>query len=322
MSRAQRIPRERAPVAEKGTALVVYSPASESDLKSSQTSLAATLRCTFDVARWELRSFWLRPMTYGLLLALSIIASWSFSSLVTLLARGSAVQTRDSTAPVLRGEDDPVFQFLSHNVFLVGTATLLIPLLTMPLIAEERRRGSWETVLTAAPNVGGVVAGKFLAAWCQWLACLTPWFFLAIVLRLWSGESQTLWGVVPWFAGAGLDFDFGPVCGGALGLAVVGLTFVSLGLCCSGLCRQTVSAAALSFSAMLGVLFLSVLSRLLSYWNCPAEWTRWASCFSCWGHLSQFSQGAISPQIIVGHLTTSLLLVWLTTAVAQTRDGA
>jgi ABC-2 type transport system permease protein len=267
-----------------------------------------------NVALWELKSFFLRPMTYALLLSLTVVSTWSFSWLVTLLARGSA--------PAMRGDEDPVFQFIGPNLFLVGTGTLLIPLLTMSLVAEERRRGTWETLLTSAANPLGVVGGKFLAGWCKWLVCLTPWAVLSVVLRLWSGEVRQVAGFVPWFAGQGLNFDVGPVAGGLLGLAMLGMTFVALGLLCSSVCRQTASAAALSFAAMLGVLFLSVLPKLLGFWNCPSEWLRWAASVSCWGQLEQFSQGAVSPRIIVGHFSVCVLLLWGTTLTARSRDAS
>lgn len=326
MSRPQRASRVAPSSVQATPSLTVYTPgdgaeppqvlnATRAGTTTLTQSLAVACRCSRDVTLWELKSFWLRPMTYGLLLALSVVACWSFAALVTTLSRGSPL-------PEVRAQDDPVFRFLSFDLFLGGTGTLLVPILTMSLIAEERRRGSWETLLASAPNPAAVIVGKFIAGWCQWLICLTPWFLLAAALKFWSGETQTVAGFLPWFSGTGLDFDPGPVLGGVLGLAVIGLTFIALGLFCSGLCRQTVSAGAIGFAAMLLVLFLSVLPRLLTIWNCPPEWSRFADRFSCWGHLAQFSQGAISPQILLGHLTATILLVWGTATVARTRDGA
>src|SRR6516225_9015230 len=61
---------------------------------------------------WEIKSFFLRPLSYLLLLAAALLAGWSFSWLVTLLARG--------TDPALQSGDDPISQFLGPNVFLIG----------------------------------------------------------------------------------------------------------------------------------------------------------------------------------------------------------
>src|SRR5262245_54862282 len=94
------------------------------------------LRGALAVYLWELKSFFLRPASYVLLLAASLLAGWSFSWLVTLLSRGVPASLR----PVA----DPIAQFVGPNVFLIGGCTLLVPLLTMTAIADERRRGTWE----------------------------------------------------------------------------------------------------------------------------------------------------------------------------------
>src|SRR5690242_3880913 len=101
--------------------------------------MADSLERTYFICRWELRAHFVRPATYGLLVALTLIAAWSFSWLVALLARG--------VWPLAQA-GAPIPQFLGANLFLVGTGTLLIPLLTMGLIADERRRGSWESLVT------------------------------------------------------------------------------------------------------------------------------------------------------------------------------
>src|SRR5262245_10048826 len=62
------------------------------------------LREVATVFAWEIRTFLLRPTSYLLLLAAAVLAGWSFSWLVTLLARGSD--------PALRPADDPIAQFL------------------------------------------------------------------------------------------------------------------------------------------------------------------------------------------------------------------
>src|SRR5439155_4308828 len=123
---------------------------------------------------WEIKAFFLRPVAYVMLLAAAILSGWSFSWLVTLLSRGMD--------PALRAADDPIAQFLGPNVFLIGACTLVIPLLTMNAIAEERRRGTWELLLTAPVSSLSVVLGKFIALWSLLMACLTPWIYHLAVL--------------------------------------------------------------------------------------------------------------------------------------------
>lgn len=264
------------------------------------------------VFTWELRGFFLRPTAYVLLLTMALVAGGSFSWLVTVLSRGGG--------PALRQGDSPLVQFLGPNVFLVGSITLLVPLLTMNLVADERRRGTWEPLLTTAVTPRAVIAGKFLAGWCLLLACVSPWVYYLLVLRSWNGRGRMLWDVIPWFDGTGLGFDIGPACGGMVGLAVIGMTFTALGLFCSTVCRGPFAAALLSFAAMFALLVLSFVPQALAFWQFPPEPVRLAGMLSCWGQLERFSQGLIDPRIVVGHVSATALLLWMTTRIARRRD--
>ena len=257
------------------------------------------------IGAWEFRSFWLRPMTYVLLFSAALLAAWSFSWLVTLLSQGT---------PALRAADDPIAQFLGPNIFLIGGCTLLVPLLTMNAIADERRRGSWELLVTSPASAFEIVLGKFAALWALFLICLAPWPYFLAVLRSANGQG--------WFDGSGLPFDFGIALGGFAGLAVIGATFVALGLFCSGLCRGAASAALLSLVAMGAILLLGFAPRMLEYWGFPAEQTALVESISCWNQIERFSRGVIEPRIIAAHVSLCALLLWATATLARRIDEA
>jgi ABC-2 type transport system permease protein len=270
------------------------------------------LRSTAVVFVWEIGSFFLRPTSYVLLLAAALLAGLSFSWLVTLLARG--------TDPALRSGDDPISQFLGPNVFLIGGCTLLVPLLTMNPIADERRRGSWELLVTAPVSSLAVVLGKYLAVCCQFMTCLAPWFYYVTVLGVWSGRTKLLWGCIPWADGPGLAFDWGTVCGSFVGLTIAGATFVAVGMFCSSLCRSPISAALLALIAMGMILMAGIVPHVLQHWDFSPDKIRLVQALSCWDHVLRFSRGVIEPRIIAGHLSTCVLLVWGTAWVARRVD--
>jgi ABC-2 type transport system permease protein len=285
---------------------------------NSRTARAMTmaarrwLREVAVVSAWEVKTFLLRPTSYLLLLAAAALAGWSFSWLVTLLARGSD--------PALRPADDPISQFLGPNIFLIGTCTLLVPLLTMNAIADERRRATWELLLTAPLSRLTVVVGKFAALWCLFVVCLAPWFYHLAVLRCWNGRIRLLWSFIPWTDGAALPFDWGPVVSSAIGLAIIGATFVAVGLFCSALCRGAASAALLALGAMTTILALGFTPGLLVYWNFTPDQVRWTELVSCWGQIERFGRGVIEPRIILGHLSVCALLLWGTACAARRVD--
>lgn len=296
------------------------SPATRLSPSTTRHPAAAARRVVLGLAHviavfvWEFKGFFLRPAAYLLLLAMSLLAGMSFSWLVTQISSGNSL--------ALRPGDDPVFQFLGPNVFLVGSCTLLVPLLTMGLVADERRRGTWEALLTTGITPLEVLIGKLAAGWGMLLACLCPWLYFLAALRAWNGRTKILWGWLPWFDGAGLSFDPGPVCGGAIGLAVVGLTLTAMGICCSSVCRGPLAAALLAFGGTLAALFLSLLPKALTFWQFPAERVELAGMFACWGHLERFSQGVIAPAVVLGHLSVCTLLLWIASQVVRWRDQA
>jgi len=289
--------------------------AAAADCRPAQPLSAAARRALREVATvfaWEFRTFLLRPTSYVLLLVAAVLAGWSFSWLVTLLARGPD--------PALRPADDPIAQFLGPNIFLIGACTLLVPLLTMNAIADERRRASWELLLTTPVSRLTVVLGKFAALWCVFMTCLGPWFFHLAVLRCWNGRIRFLWNFIPWSDGAALQFDWGPVISSGIGFTIVGATFIAVGLGCSALCRGAATAALLSLVAMTGILVLGFAPRVLDYWNFSAEQVRLIEAASCWGHIERFSRGVIEPSIIAGHLSVCAALLWGTAWVARRVD--
>lgn len=276
--------------------------------------IRASCESTRAVVAWELRSFFLRPAAWVMLLTATLTGGWSFAWLVTLLSRGSG--------PALRTADDPIVQFLGPNLFLVGLCTLFVPVLTMNAVADERRRGAWELLLTSPITLGQALTGKWIALWCTVVAMLAPWPLFLGVLRVWNGRTKWLWGFVPWFDGAGVPFDLGAAAGGIVGLIVVAATCVSLGLFCSSLCRRPLAAALLAFVCMTALVGIEVLPRVLEIWGFEHDQVSWIGSFSCWGQLERMCRGTLRPRELVGHLSFCLALLYLTACAARQVDEA
>lgn len=112
-----------------------------------------------------------------------------------------------------------------------------VPLLTMKSVAEERRNGSLELLLSQPLRGGELVLGKFLGSVLALVMCLSILLLHALVLLLLSKPD---WGA----AGAGLA-----------GLLLLGILFTAVGVLLSVLSRSQVEAAVLTLGVLL-VLFL------------------------------------------------------------------
>jgi ABC-2 type transport system permease protein len=128
---------------------------------------------------------------------------------------------------------------------------LLIPLLTMRLLAEEKRSGTFEMLVTAPVRDHEVVLAKFLAAV---VVCGAMWLILP------------LYAVV--ISRAGGNPDFGPVWGTYIGVVGVGVVFVSIGLMASAGTQHQILAAFVGIMLNIGVLYLPLAADLL-----PESWS-------------------------------------------------
>jgi ABC-2 type transport system permease protein len=116
----------------------------------------------------------------------------------------------------------------------------MVPLLTMRCLAEERRLGTLETLLTAPVGTGEVVLGKFFAAYLLYCALWAPTGAFFYLLRIFSGDARFL--------------DPAAIVGGYVFIAVSGLLFVSLGVFASSLARNQAVAGILAFVLLFGLI--------------------------------------------------------------------
>src|SRR5208283_839756 len=117
----------------------------------------------------------------------------------------------------------------------------MVPLLTMKCLAEERRMGTIETLLTTPVTTTEVVLGKYGAAY---LLYLTFW-----------GSTSGLFYILKRFAGDARLLDPGPILGGYLFIAVSGLFFVAIGVFASSLSRNQAVAGILCSTILIAIIF-------------------------------------------------------------------
>ena len=133
--------------------------------------------------------------------------------------------------------------FLSHQPSLVHVFfqifvlfMLTVPLITMRLLAEERKLRTLEVLLTAPVSEIEIVLAKFVASMS----------LIALMLLL-SGAYAA---VLVLFG----DPDLGPIYSGYLGLILFGSALVGVGLLASALTANQIIAAIVSLSAFLAPL--------------------------------------------------------------------
>ncbi len=191
----------------------------------------------------------------------------------------------------------PLKLFFGGTIFFWLFLLFVVPVITMRLLAEERRSGTLEVLLTAPVSEGQVVTGKFLAAFIFYLFLWLPTVVYVVILK----QHATI--------------DLYKVASGYLGIALLGVLFAAVGLFTSAFTKNQIVAAIFAF-AVLVVLFSvglmeqlttnPVLKGVLGYMN-------------LWDHMDDFARGLVDTRRIVYQLSLAGLFLFLTVKVVEAR---
>ena len=186
----------------------------------------------FRIAWRELRNLFLSPLAWCVLAMVQLILAWMFLASVEGF-RGNPAGVAGVTDTVAAG------------LYSVSTVVMLlvIPLLTMRLVSEERRSGSLTLLLSAPVRMSEIVLGKYLGL----LA------FLAIMVAMLT--------LMPLSLALGTHLDYGKLAADVLGLLLLVGAFAAAGLYMSTLTRQPVVAAISSFGLLLFLWVVNWLSQ-------------------------------------------------------------
>ena len=186
-------------------------------------------------------------------------------------------------------------------VFDAATWLLIIlcPAITMRLIAEERRVGTWELMLASPLNAFAIVKGKGTAAFSILVLLLMTTFPLVFVLELYA------------------DVDYGATFSGYLGLLLFGQSILASGLIVSACTKsQTVAYLVTTFFWLTFSLATKVLVNYV-----PAHFAEWVFLFDPDLRVGDFTIGLIDTANIVYFVVLIWGFGWMAMiAVNQTRQ--
>ena len=241
----------------------------------------------FTLWRKELSGYFLSPIAYVVTIFFLAIMGIVFWLLASALVDGPAGIS--------------VMNLLFATPFFWMVILVVVPVLTMRLIAEEKKSGTLETLLTAPVTDVAVVLAKYCGAVSFYVVLWLPTFSYIFILRKFSSVVAPI--------------DLGPMLGGYVGAFLVGLFFIAVGLFCSALTSNQIVAAIMTFS-LVGGLFFAGMFQYVSH----SEWVKDLSTYiSCYSHMSEFSRGAIDTRPIVFYLSGAAFMLFATVKVVESR---
>jgi ABC-2 type transport system permease protein len=187
-----------------------------------------------------------------------------------------------------------MFSYLSYLFLLV------VPLLTMKLLSEERRTKTDQLLLTSPASIWSIVVGKFLAACCVLLLSLVCTLFYVIIIAAYATPYVGL------------------IVSNYLGFLMMGCSYIAIGLLMSALTENQLVAAV----ATLGVnLALQVLEAIGPSLTVPflTFLPRVFSWISLQSRYYAFSSGIISVADLIYYASFCGILLFLTVRVIDKR---
>ena len=191
----------------------------------------------------------------------------------------SAQQMEFGGAPKL-SLNEWVISGVLHNMAVV--ALFVTPMLTMRLLAEEKKQGTLELLATAPITAGQIVAGKFLGA--------LSLYALMILAGLLNFALLWQYATVP--------PEWKPVATGALALLLVGACFIAVGLFVSTLTRNQIVAGTLTFGLLLGFWILGWLDQPTA-----GPLTKVLAYMGLLTHLEELMKGVLDLKDVVFYLS-------------------
>lgn len=228
------------------------------------------------IFRRELLAYFTTPIGY-IFLALFYAGSGLFFNM-TALSSGSA---------------DMAYIF----TLLIYVLLVVIPILTMRTLSEEKNQKTDQCLLTAPVSLGGLVMGKFLAAFLIFTLAVSITVVYAVVV---SAFAQPDWTVV---------------IGNIVGFLLLGSAFISIGIFVSSLTENQIVSAIISFAAMLLCYLLSAIAQII-----PVEWlSNIISNLSFVDRYTGFTYGLFDLSNVLFFISATAVFLYLTVRVLEKR---
>lgn len=182
----------------------------------------------------------------------------------------------------------------SSYIFIIS-----VPILTMRILAEERKQKIDQLILTAPVSVWKVVLGKYLA--------MATVYMIPMIITCFYPVIMGCFGTV----------NYVECYVSLLGYILYGLTAIAVGLFISGLTESQVIAAVVSLLVLFLTYMMSGITNMINASGNMA--TKILSCFDFPKRVNLFYDGTLNVTAIVYFISVLGLLLFLTTQAIQKR---
>jgi ABC-2 type transport system permease protein len=245
------------------------------------------MRNILAIVERELRGYFNSPIAYVVLTLFAFLSGIVFQF---ILFRVLEMGTMQQGAPGASPMDMPGMVSRGFLGTMSDILLFMVPMITMALFSEEKRRGTMELLLTAPLTDAQVVLGKFLSA--------VSFFGILLLTTLLPMSVLYLYGTPA----------SGPILTAYLGLLLYGLAILAIGLFISTLTENQIVAAVLTFGTIMVLWLLNVVASRAENPVTKAVLTY----LSVLSHLDDFFRGVIVSSHIIFYASLTFVALFLT----------
>ncbi len=230
---------------------------------------------TWSIFKREVASYFLSPIAY-VMGAVFLLLSGYFFSIILMATRSAGLQGTFGNMAV-------TFMFVA-------------PALTMRLLAEEKKLGTDELLLTSPVSITSIVVGKYLASVLTYLVFLAATLVYVAVLRHYGNP------------------DMGPIYSGYLGMSLLGASCLAAGTFASALTENQMVAGVVGFGILLLFWILGWVSAAV-----PGPVGHAISMLSILKHFDDFQKGIMDLSHIIFYLSFIFVFLFLAVRTIDSR---
>ena len=186
--------------------------------------------------------------------------------------------------------------FMNLMIILI----VLIPILTMRTISEEKKNKTDQRLLTSPVSLFGIVAGKFLAAFLIYVLGVAITLVYAVVVSAFAAPDWTV------------------ILGNIVGLVLLGAAFIAVGIFCSSFTENQIVSAVVSFIALTMLYLFTTIGNLI-----PIEFI--SNIFSKLSFLERyygFTYGLFDLSNVLFFISATVVFLFLSVRVLERRRWA
>jgi len=248
------------------------------------------MRNIIAIVERELRAYFSSPIAYVVLTIFVLLSGFFFRIYLAEAMQMALMSQMQAQQLGPRPIDMP---YMISQGFLQTMSVILLfimPMMTMGLFSEEKKRGTIELLLTAPITDVEVVLGKYFAAVCFFGIMLVSTFIPMSVLYFFGSPAS------------------GPILTAYLGLLLFGLALAAIGLFISTLTESQIIAGIVSFGTAMALWLMQAFASLADSPNNKAVLTY----LSILSHLDDFLRGVISSSHVIFYLSIMIIGLFLT----------